>query len=202
MVTPRSALYSTSKGIAAPTGIPRGEVCFFCRARDDSAPVNLSLQSHKLPTRVQTLEATFFPTTIQGGFMGLGRVLVVDDEEDIRKAVRLTLTKAGFDVVEAEDGEKAIEKIRSGDNPLMIDAVLCDIQMPKVNGIEAVAFFRQQFPAVPVIILTGHPQVKDATELMKQGVVDYLVKPISPEKLTEVVGKHAKAHVYKDKFRT
>lgn len=134
--------------------------------------------------------------------MGLGRVLVVDDEADIRKTVRLTLTKAGFDVVEAEDGEKAIKEIRSGDNPVMLDAILCDIQMPKINGIEAVAFFRKEFPSVPVIILTGHPQVKDATELMKQGVVDYLVKPVTPEKLTEIVAKHVKAHVYKDKFST
>ena len=49
--------------------------------------------------------------------MGRGRVLVVDDEADLRKSVRLTLTKAGYDVVEAEDGEKAIEAVRSGDNP-------------------------------------------------------------------------------------
>jgi DNA-binding NtrC family response regulator len=133
--------------------------------------------------------------------MGLGRVLVVDDEADIRKTVRLTLTKAGFDVVEAEDGEKAIKEIRSGDNPVMVDAILCDIHMPKINGVEAIAFFRQQFPQVPVIVLTGQPEVRGATELMKQGVVDYLVKPVSPEKLTEVVGKHVKAHVYKDKFR-
>ncbi len=96
--------------------------------------------------------------------MGLGRVLVVDDEADIRKSVRLTLTKAGFDVVEAEDGEKAIKEIRSGDNPVMIDAILCDIHMPKVNGVEAIAFFRQQFPQVPVIVLTGEPDVKGATE--------------------------------------
>ncbi len=134
--------------------------------------------------------------------MGRGRVLIVDDEEDIRKTVRLTLTKAGFDVVEAEDGEKAIKEIGSGDNPRMVDAILCDIQMPKINGKEAVAFFRQQYPSVPVIILTGQPQVQDATELMKQGVVDYLVKPVSPEKLTEIVAKHVKAHVYKDKFTT
>ena len=134
--------------------------------------------------------------------MGRGRVLIVDDEEDIRKTVRLTLTKAGFDVVEAEDGEKAIKEIGSGDNPRMVDAILCDIQMPKINGKEAVAFFRQQYPSVPVIILTGQTQVQDATELMKQGVVDYLVKPVSPEKLTEIVAKHVKAHVYKDKFTT
>ncbi|MEP7152802.1 MAG: response regulator [Nitrospira sp.] len=134
--------------------------------------------------------------------MGRGRVLIVDDEEDIRKTVRLTLTKAGFDVVEAEDGEKAIKEIGAGDNPRMVDAILCDIQMPKINGKEAVDFFRQQYPSVPVIILTGQPQVQDATELMKQGVVDYLVKPVSPEKLTEIVAKHVKAHVYKDKFTT
>jgi two-component system chemotaxis response regulator CheY len=134
--------------------------------------------------------------------MGIGRILVVDDEADIRKTVRLTLTKAGFDVIDAEDGEKAIKEIRSGDNPLMVDAIICDIHMPKVNGMEAVAFFRQQFPSVPVIIMTGQPDIKGATELMKQGVVDYLVKPVSPQKLTEIVSKHAKSHVYKDKFST
>ena len=134
--------------------------------------------------------------------MGLGRVLVVDDEADIRKSVRMTLTKAGFDVVEAEDGEKAIKEIRSGDNPLMVDAILCDIYMPKVNGLEASIFFRQQFPQVPVIIMTGQPDVKSATELMKKGIVDYLIKPISPEKLREVVSKHVGAHVYKDPFKT
>ena len=134
--------------------------------------------------------------------MGGGRVLVVDDEPDIRKTVRMTLAKAGFDVVEAEDGEEAIKEIRSGDNPLMVDAVLCDIYMPKVDGMEASAFFRQQFPQVPVIIMTGQPDAVNATELMKQGIVDYLIKPVSPEQLKEVVSKHVKAHVYKDPFKT
>lgn len=134
--------------------------------------------------------------------MSLGRILVVDDEEDVRKLVRLTLTKAGYDVIDAEDGEKGIQQIRSGDNPLMVDAILCDIYMPKVNGVEAIAFFRQQFPSVPVIVMTGQPDVKGATDLMKQGVVDYLIKPVRPEKLTEVVSKHAKGHVYKDTFKT
>jgi len=134
--------------------------------------------------------------------MSLGRILVVDDEEDVRKSVRLTLTKAGYDVVDAEDGEKGIQKIRSGDNPLMVDAILCDIHMPKVNGVEAIAFFRKQFPSVPVIVMTGQPDVKGAADLMKQGVVDYLIKPVRPENLTEVLSKHAKGHVYKDQFKT
>ena len=134
--------------------------------------------------------------------MGLGRVLVVDDEADVRKSVRLTLVKAGYDVVEAEDGEKAIQAIRSGDNPLMIDVIVTDIHMPKVNGMEAIAFFRSQFPSVPVIVLTGQPALKGAGDLYKQGVVEYLVKPIEPEKLTAAVHKAAKEHVFKDDFKT
>lgn len=133
--------------------------------------------------------------------MSVGRILVVDDEADVRKSVRMTLTKAGYDVVEAEDGDKAIKEIRSGDNPIMVDAIICDIHMPKVNGMEAIAFFRQQFPSVPVIVLTGEPEVAGATHLVKQVIVDYLAKPISPEKLTQVVRKAVKDHVFKDPCR-
>jgi len=134
--------------------------------------------------------------------MPLGRVLVVDDEPAIRQSIRMTLTKAGYDIVEAEDGEKAIEAIRSGDNPLMVDTIICDMQMPKVSGMEAVAFFRQQFPGVPVLVLTGHPAVESASELFKKGITDYLSKPIEPAKLVAVVEKAVKQHeMFKDDFR-
>jgi len=119
--------------------------------------------------------------------MPKGRVLVVDDEADLRKDIRLILTKADYDVVEAEDGEQAIAAIRSGDNPLAVSAVICDLVMPKVNGIEAIAYFRSQFPGVPILVLTGHPNIENMTELYQQGVVDYLVKPIAPEKLLAAV---------------
>ena len=119
--------------------------------------------------------------------MALGRVLVVDDEADLRKDIRLILTQADYDVVEAEDGEKAIEAIRSGDNPLLVSTIICDLVMPKVGGMEAIAFFRSQFPGVPILVLTGHPNIENMTELYKQGVVDYLVKPIAPEKLLAAV---------------
>ena len=135
--------------------------------------------------------------------MGLGRVLIVDDEADLRKSLRLILTKAGYDAVEAEDGEKAIEAIRSGDNPLMVDTVICDLVMPKVNGMEAIAFFRSQFPGVPILVLTGHPNIDNASDLYKQGVVDYLVKPIVPEKLLAAVEKAVKSRdLFKDQFTT
>ncbi len=134
--------------------------------------------------------------------MSLGRVLVVDDEADVRQAVRLTLTKAGYDVVEAEDGEEGIAAIRSGDNPVMVDAILCDIHMPKVNGNEAIVWFRSQFPSVPIVVMTGQPDLAGATALLKQGVADYLVKPVEAQKLTAVIHKVAKDHVYRDPFKT
>ncbi len=118
---------------------------------------------------------------------GKGRVLIVDDEESIRKALRLTLAKAGYDVVEADDGAKGIEMIGADDNPLMVDVVICDIRMPKINGLEAIAYFRQQYPSVPVLVLTGYPDIQLATDLLKQGVVDYLVKPVERDKLVACV---------------
>ena len=121
--------------------------------------------------------------------MGRGRVLVVDDEADLRKSIRLTLTKAGYDVVEAEDGGKAIEAVRSGDNPLMLDAIIMDLVMPRVNGVEAIAYLRSQFRGVPILVLTGHPNIDNMNELYKQGIVDYLVKPIVPDKLVAAVEK-------------
>ena len=118
---------------------------------------------------------------------GKGRILIVDDEESIRKALRLTLTKAGYDIVEAEDGATAIEAIGADDNPLMVDIIICDIRMPKINGLEAIAFFRQQYPSVPVLVLTGYPDIRLTTNLLKQGVVVYLVKPADKDVLMAAV---------------
>ena len=119
-----------------------------------------------------------------GGESCNGRVLVVDDEPDIRKVVRMTLNKAGYDVLEAENGEKAIETINFGENRLLLDVIICDIRMPKVN-----AYFRQNYPRVPLIVLTGFPDTDMATSLLRQGVVDYLVKPVEGEKLKASVAR-------------
>jgi two-component system chemotaxis response regulator CheY len=119
----------------------------------------------------------------------LGRVLVVDDEEHIRRLMRLTLTKAGYDVIEAKDGAEAIETLNSGDNPLLVDVILCDIRIPKINGVEAIAYFRSQYPCVPIIVQTGFPDLDVAISLLKQGVSDYLVKPVDTDKLLEAVAK-------------
>ena len=109
---------------------------------------------------------------------GRGRVLIVDDEANIRKILRLALTKAGYDVVEAEGGEMALEVLGTDENPLMVDLILCDLRMPHFNGMESIASFRSRYPAVPVIVLTGYPDARIAATLLQQGVADYLVKPV------------------------
>ena len=124
-----------------------------------------------------------------GAQTGNGRVLVTDDEPDVRKLVRMVLTKAGYDVVEAEDGAKAIEVLNTGENRLMLDVIICDIRMPKVNGMEAIAYFRKEYPRVPLIVLTGFPDTDMATTLLRQGVTDYLVKPVEAEKLRASVAR-------------
>ncbi len=116
-------------------------------------------------------------------------ILVIDDEEDIRSIVKHHLVKANYKVIEAENGEQAIEKINEGDNPLTIDAAICDIRMPKINGVEAISYFRKEYPSVPVIVITGFPDTNLAVSLMKKGVKDYIVKPVEKEKLLAAVKK-------------
>ena len=137
-----------------------------------------------------------------GAKSGNGRVLIVDDERDIRKVVRLHLEKAGYEVQEAENGEDAIRILNSGDNPVCVDTIICDIRMPKINGVEAIQYFRKEYPSLPVIVLTGFPDVSMATSFLKQGVVDYLVKPVEKERLLQAVKTAVDSHVFDDHFTT
>ena len=116
-----------------------------------------------------------------------GRVLIVDDELSMRKAISRALSKAHYEVVEAGDGAQAITLLNEGDNPLMVDAILCDMRMPKINGSEAIAYFRSHYPSIPVVVLTGYPDIGLAASLTQEGVMDYLVKPVSQEVLLQVI---------------
>ena len=122
-----------------------------------------------------------------GARTGNGRVLVVDDEPSVRTIVRLLLEKAGYDVLEAADGEAAIEALNAGENRLVLDVVICDIRMPKINGIHAIEYFQREYPHVPVIVLTAYPETKMAVSFMRSGVTDYLVKPVNAQKLRGAV---------------
>ncbi|MDT3778311.1 response regulator [Nitrospira sp. MA-1] len=139
------------------------------------------------------MNTNYVPGTTQrtaGMFSGQnyrGGVLVADDEAAIRKVVRMALEKDGYYVAEAEDGAQAIHILNEGENPMIIDVVITDIRMPNINGIEAIKYFQRAYPSVPLIVLTGFPDIDLATQLMKQGITDYLVKPVDRKKLTAAV---------------
>ena len=132
---------------------------------------------------------TYKTDALFGSLTGKGRILVVDDEPDVRRVVRLMLEKHGYDVLEAKDGQAAIEAINAGENCLVVDAVLCDLRMPNINGIQAIAYFRDRFPHVPVVVLTGYPDVHMAVSCLRDGVVDYLVKPVDSEQLLAALSR-------------
>jgi two-component system chemotaxis response regulator CheY len=121
--------------------------------------------------------------------MSEGRVLVVDDEADVRKSVRLILSKAGYDVVEAEDGEAGVSAIKRGDNPFALSVIICDLNMPKMSGMEAITYFRYHFPHASVIVLSGEVTSERAGLLLVQGVSNILSKPINQETLLAAVKK-------------
>ena len=116
-----------------------------------------------------------------------GLVLIVDDEPEVRKVVRMTLEKAGYHVLEAEDGIQAIEEIRKGENALTLDVIITDIPMPNMNGIDLIDYYGKEWPSVPLVVLTGCPDISMATGLLQHGVVDYLVKPVEGGKLRAAV---------------
>lgn len=118
----------------------------------------------------------------------LGCVLVIDHEENVRKLIRLTLMKGGYDVMEAADGAEAVELLTSEDPAVAVDAIICDIRLPKVNGAEAVSYFCQQFPFVPMMAITGFPDIRLAISLLKQGAL-YIPKPIDGDKLLTYVAR-------------
>jgi two-component system response regulator HydG len=117
----------------------------------------------------------------------MARVLIVDDEEHVRQAVSLVLKQGGYEVIEAADGEEAIAMIQSYPSGFSAQAIICDINLPKVSGYDLISFIREKLPTVPIIVLTGHPDVQGAAALFKQGVVDYLIKPGRADTLLEAV---------------
>ena len=121
--------------------------------------------------------------------MSEGRVLVVDDEADVRKSVRLILSKAGYDVVEAEDGDAGVRAIKRGENPMALGAIICDLNMPNMSGMEAITYFRSHFPHASVIVLSGEVTSAKAGVLLVQGVCSILSKPINQDTLLAAVKK-------------
>ena len=132
--------------------------------------------------------------------MSEGRVLVVDDEVDVRKALRLILSKAGYDVVEAEDGEAGVRAIKRGDNPFALGAIVCDLKMPNMGGMEAIPYFRSQFPHAAVVVLSGEVTTERAKVLHKQGVSSILSKPMDQATLLAAIKKNIRHRGVEGRF--
>lgn len=123
-------------------------------------------------------------------------ILVVDDEQDIRRIIRILLESSGYQVAEAPNGLAAVEYIRQQPN---VDLVLMDIMMPGLNGIEASRAIRERCSA-PILFLTAKTQERDKLEAYQAGGDDYLAKPFShAELMMKVESLLRRYRVYKGK---
>jgi two-component system nitrogen regulation response regulator NtrX len=100
-------------------------------------------------------------------------ILVIDDERSIRNVLKEILNNEGYKVEESADGEEGLEKFSTKD----FDAVLCDIKMPKLDGIEFLQKANELKPEVPIIIISGHGNIDTAVDAVKKGAYDYIAKP-------------------------
>ena len=107
------------------------------------------------------------------------RILVVDDESSIRRALRPPLVELGFQVAEASRGEEALQLLRPG----AFDAVLLDVNMPGIGGIETLRRIRALSPRLPILMLTVRDQEEEKVEALDLGADDYVTKPFSTREL-------------------
>lgn len=112
-------------------------------------------------------------------------VLVIDDEKNIREGLRSALKMEGFEVVASEDGLDGLEKYKT----LGADAIILDLKMPKLGGMDFLKQAHGLDCEAPIIILTGHGGVDDAVEAMKRGAYDFLTKPVNIDKLVLILNR-------------
>jgi EAL domain-containing protein (putative c-di-GMP-specific phosphodiesterase class I)/CheY-like chemotaxis protein len=117
-----------------------------------------------------------------------GTILVVDDEDALRRAFARTLEDAGFEVAQAGTGKEALKLLEA----TRFDTIVSDITMPGMTGIELLRAVRQRDHDVPMILVTGNPSVDSATEAVEHGALRYLVKPIGKGVLAETVERAVK----------
>ena len=114
-----------------------------------------------------------------------GRILVVDDDADIRDLLRLRIEQAAYTVIPAATGVQALEKLAT-EHP---SVVLLDLKLPRLSGLEVLRQIKQEMPETTVIVMTAYATVENAVEAMKEGAYDFLTKPLTPGHLELVVQK-------------
>jgi EAL domain-containing protein (putative c-di-GMP-specific phosphodiesterase class I) len=119
-----------------------------------------------------------------------GLILLVDDEPAIARAYGRTLGAAGFSVVTATDGREAATAAREQN----FDVIVSDITMPEMNGLELLRAVREHDLDVPFVLMTGGPAVDSAVRAVEYGALRYLIKPVEPAELEEVIARAVRLH--------
>jgi DNA-binding NtrC family response regulator len=102
------------------------------------------------------------------------KILIIDDERSIRRALGEILQFEGYEVIEAEDGNKGIHACKNNS----FDLIFCDIKMPGKDGIEVLAELHPLFPDLPIVMISGHGTIETAVEAIKKGAFDFIEKPL------------------------
>jgi len=111
------------------------------------------------------------------------KILVVDDDSDLRLTVSSALTEGQYQVDQAADGEEAVNRVRAG----QYDVVLLDVNMPRMTGIEALKEIKAHDPSIMVLILTAFSNIRDAVEATRLGAYNYLEKPVKSDNLVYMI---------------
>src|SRR5579872_3180238 len=125
------------------------------------------------------------------------RVLVVDDEENIRLVLRTLLKKHGYDVEVAEGGEAALAALDSFDP----DVILTDVRMPKMGGLDLLATLKAKQHPATVIVMSAYGSIDMALEAMKAGAYDYVSKPFKPDEIVLALRKAEEREVLRRENR-
>jgi PAS domain S-box-containing protein len=134
------------------------------------------------------------PRRLSGAnWRGHGDVVVAEDEDGVRDVVARMLERLGYNVVPAEDGVSALERLGEHTGP--VAAVLLDLSMPRMGGSEALMHIRERFPDLPVVLMSGYTEQEVASKLIERagGAVAFLQKPFLPEDLTSALRQVSKA---------
>ncbi len=116
------------------------------------------------------------------------QVLIVDDEPNLRKILSAQLTRDGYDVLTAEDGEQGLHVLREHH----IDLVITDLKMPKVDGMTLLKRALEEEPELPVVLVTAHGTIDTAVEALKLGAFDFVTKPFDKDEVRQIVAKALK----------
>src|ERR1700690_407232 len=116
------------------------------------------------------------------------QVLIVDDEPNLRRILSAQLTRDGYDVMTAEDGEQGLAVLREPH----IDLVITDLKMPKVDGMTLLRRALEEEPDLPIILITAHGSIDTAVEALKSGAFDFVTKPFDKDEVRQIVGKALK----------